>query len=206
MYQFSRAIFRELALPYTWDDDQPPSGHGSHPVVLVTYVDAAAYCDWLSEELGRAVRLPTEAEWERAARGGLDGYRYPWGNDVDPTRCNYLTDASAKRQRGTRPTGTYPPNGFGLYDVCGNVWEWVADWYGPDYYGVGEMNDPRGPESGSMRRMRPGNITPPSDTKMAWSAYATPDQKWPLSPSASTRGPAASSASKRGVVNTSPYE
>jgi formylglycine-generating enzyme len=150
-------VFRELALPYIWEHDQPPSGHGSHPVVLVTYRDALAYCEWLGEELGRTVRLPTEAEWERAARGGLDGYRYPWGNEIDATRCNYLTDASAKRQRGTRPTGTYPPNAFGLYDVCGNVWEWVSDWYGPDYYGVGETKDPRGPESGSMRIVRGGS-------------------------------------------------
>jgi len=150
-------VFRELALPYTWQRDQPPSGHGSHPVVLVTYRDALAYCDWLGQDLGRTVRLPTEAEWERAARGGLDGYRYPWGNDIDATRCNYLTDASAKRQRGTRPTGTYPPNAFGLYDVCGNVWEWVSDWYGPDYYGVGETKDPRGPDSGSMRIVRGGS-------------------------------------------------
>src|SRR5262249_21371013 len=82
--------------------------------------DAAAYCAWLGEQLQRAVRLPTEAEWERAARGGVDGHRYPWGNDIDPSRANYLTDPAIKRQRGTRPTGTYPPNPFGLYDVGGN--------------------------------------------------------------------------------------
>ncbi|HXI31823.1 MAG TPA: formylglycine-generating enzyme family protein [Vicinamibacterales bacterium] len=150
-------VFRELALPYTWDGDQPPAGHGSHPVVLITYEDTVAYCRWLSEELQRQVRLPTEAEWERAARGGVDGYRYPWGNDIDPSRCNYLTDASIKRQRGTRPTGTYPPNAFGLYDVCGNVWEWVSDWYSPDYYGTGDTRDPRGPDSGAMRIVRGGS-------------------------------------------------
>jgi formylglycine-generating enzyme required for sulfatase activity len=151
------SLFRELASPYVWDNDQPPAGHGSHPVVLVQFDDALAYCRWLSEALERTVRLPTEAEWEKAARGGTDGQRYPWGNDIDSSRCNFLIDPATKRQRGTRPTGTYPPNAYGLYDVCGNVWEWVADWYGPEYYGVGDMRDPRGPEPDSMRIVRGGS-------------------------------------------------
>src|SRR5262249_30240155 len=70
--------FREMAALYVWTDGQPPSGLGTHPVVLVRYEDAVAYCAWLSEAIERAVRLPTEAEWERAARGGVDGVRYPW--------------------------------------------------------------------------------------------------------------------------------
>ena len=122
-------VFRELAAPYVWENDQPPANHGSHPVVLVRHDDALAYCEWLSTDLGRTVRLPSEAEWEFAARGGVEGQRYPWGNDIDASRCCYLVDPSIKRQRGTRPTGTYPPNAYGLYDICGNVWEWVADWY-----------------------------------------------------------------------------
>src|SRR5580765_504027 len=93
--------FRELAAPYVWTGGQPPSGLGTHPVVLVRYDDAVAYCAWLSEAIERTVRLPTEAEWERAARGGVDGLRYPWGDDIDPSRANYLADPSAKRQRGT---------------------------------------------------------------------------------------------------------
>jgi formylglycine-generating enzyme len=151
------ALFRELAAAYVWSGDQPPAGHGGHPVVLVTYDDAVAYCVWLSEEMGRVVRLPTEAEWERAARGGIDGHRYPWGNDIDASRGNFLADRAIKRQRGTRPTGTYPPNAYGLYDVCGNVWEWVSDWYSPDYYGMGDMENPRGPDSGTMRVVRGGS-------------------------------------------------
>jgi formylglycine-generating enzyme len=115
-----------------------------------------AYCRWLSGELQRDVRLPTEAEWEKAARGGVDGQRYPWGNDIDPTRGNFLTDPSVKRQRGTRPTGTYPPNAYGLYDMCGNVWEWVSDWYAADYYGSGQVRDPGGPGFGDMRIVRGG--------------------------------------------------
>jgi formylglycine-generating enzyme required for sulfatase activity len=150
-------MFRELAGPYAWRDAEPPPGHGSHPVVLVRYEDALAYCRWLAESLGRVVRLPTEAEWEKAARAGLEGLRYPWGNDVDGSRANYLVDGIAKRQRGTRPTGTYPPNAFGLYDMCGNVWEWVSDWYAGDSYGLAEDRDPRGPEIGNMRIVRGGS-------------------------------------------------
>jgi formylglycine-generating enzyme len=151
------SMFRELAAPYEWEDKSPPASHGAHPVVLVRYDDALAYCRWLSDTIGRVVRLPTEAEWEKAARGGLEGQRYPWGDDIDPSRGNYLVDPSTKKQRGTRPAGTYPPNAYGLYDVAGNVWEWVSDWYSPDYYGLGEMRDPPGPATGNMRILRGGS-------------------------------------------------
>ena len=83
-------LFRELAAPYVWENGDPPAGHGSHPVVLVGYDDALAYCAWLADAIGRDVRLPTEAEWEKAARGGADGLRYPWGNEIDPSRGNYV--------------------------------------------------------------------------------------------------------------------
>jgi formylglycine-generating enzyme required for sulfatase activity len=149
-------LFRDLAAPYVWNHE-PPVGFGAHPVVMVRYDDALAYCRWLSNAIGRVVRLPTEAEWEKAARGDTEGLRYPWGDDIDPSRCNLLPDASVKRQRGTRPTGTYPPNGYGLYDMIGNVWEWVSDWYAEDYYSTGEARDPHGPESGSMRIVRGGS-------------------------------------------------
>jgi formylglycine-generating enzyme len=151
------SMFRELAVPYVWEGSEPPANRSSHPVVLVRYEDAVAYCDWLGAALSRRVRLPTEAEWEKAARGGTDGQRYPWGNEIDPSQGNFLADPSSKRQRGTRPVGTYAPNGFGLYDVIGNVWEWVSDWYGRDSYGLGEPRDPRGPESGPMRIVRGGS-------------------------------------------------
>ncbi len=151
------SVFRDLAAPYVWENDQPPPGHGSHPVVLVRYDEALAYCQWLSTEINRVVRLPTEAEWEKAARGGIEGQRYPWGDDLDASCCNFLTDPAVKRQRGTRPTGTYPPNAYGLYDMCGNVWEWVADWYGAEYYGFGDMRNPRGPDTGNMRVVRGGS-------------------------------------------------
>lgn len=149
--------FRDLAQPYVWLDGEPPAGRGSHPVALVRYEDAIAFCQWMGAALGREVRLPTEAEWEKAARGGLEGRRYPWGDDIDPTKANYLADPSVKNQRGTRPTGTYPPNGYGLCDVAGNVWEWVSDWYAADYYGGGDALDPRGPATGRLRILRGGS-------------------------------------------------
>jgi sulfatase modifying factor 1 len=163
-------VFKELGAPYVWDGDNPPPGHGSHPIVLVSFGDAEAYCRWLSEETRRAFRLPTEAEWEKAARGGLEGRLYPWGDDIDSSRCNFLDDPAAKRQRGTRPSGTYPPNAFGLCDVVGNVWEWVSDWYGSEYYGGGDASDPRGPETGSMRIVRGGSWVN-DDVKMLRCAY-----------------------------------
>ena len=163
-------IFKELAAPYVWQDHNPPAGHGSHPVVLVSLDDAMVYCRWLSEAIDRVARLPTEAEWEKAARGGVEGRRYPWGDDIDASRGNSLEDPSAKRQRGTRPAGTYLPNVFGLCDVVGNVWEWVSDWYDGEYYGGGDMNDPRGPDTGSLRIVRGGSWVN-DDVKMLRCAY-----------------------------------
>ncbi len=88
----AEAAFRELASPYIWRGGDLPKDRGLHPVTLVTHADAVAYCVWLGTRLGRTVRLPTEAEWERAARGGIDGRRYPWGDEIDPSRSNFLPD------------------------------------------------------------------------------------------------------------------
>jgi len=147
--------FKEIAGGFAWSAGEPPAGQGSHPVVLVTLDDANAYCEWLSAAVGRSVRLPTEAEWEKAARGGVDGSRYPWGDDMDPVRGHFLS--SGEDRRGTRPTGTYPPNGYGLCDMIGNVWEWVTDWYHRDYYATSETRDPKGPLSGTLRIVRGGS-------------------------------------------------
>jgi sulfatase modifying factor 1 len=163
-------VFRDLAAPYVWQGGQPPAGHANHPVVLVQYDDAVAYCSWLSEVTQRIVRLPTEAEWEKAARGGADGQRYPWGNDFDPAACSYLADASVKRSRGTRPTGTYPANAYGLCDMIGNVWEWVSDWYDAEYYGRDDHRNPGGPDAGTLRVVRGGSWVT-DDLEMLRSSY-----------------------------------
>jgi formylglycine-generating enzyme required for sulfatase activity len=151
------AMFRELAAPYVWRGGEPPRDRAAHPVTLVGHADALAYCTWLSERLGRTVRLPSEAEWERAARGDLDGRQYPWGDDIDPSRANFLPDPALKRHRGTRPVGSYEPNAWGLFDMSGNVWEWVGDWYSADAYRDGHRRNPTGPPGGALRVLRGGS-------------------------------------------------
>jgi formylglycine-generating enzyme required for sulfatase activity len=151
------ASFRELAAPYIWRHGHHPQERAHHPVALVGFHDALAYCAWLSRAIGHPVRLPTEAEWERAARAGLESRRYPWGDDIDPSRANFLPDPALKRHHGTRPVGSYPPNAFELFDMTGNVWEWVSDWYRADIYREEERRNPQGPAAGSFRILRGGS-------------------------------------------------
>ena len=148
--------FRTLATTYCWSNGTPPEGREHHPVTLVGYEDATAYCDWLAIKTSNPIRLPTEAEWECAARGGLEGKRYPWGDALDPAYAHFLPNAGMKTQRGTAPVGSYPANGFRLFDMAGNVWQWVSDWYASAYYERAQYLNPRGPDSGSMRIVRGG--------------------------------------------------
>lgn len=145
--------FRRLAARFAWTGQTPPAGMEKHPVVLVTFEDATEYAAWLSRETGALYRLPTEAEWERAARLGARGKR-PWGDDIDPSRANYLVRAEDKETSSTRPVGSYPPTPGGLYDIIGNAWEWVSDYYAP--YPNEGVNNPGGPASGALRIVRGG--------------------------------------------------
>ncbi len=124
----------------------------AQPVVGVSWFDAAAYCDWLSRRWGEQFRLPTEAEWEFAARGGLEQQLYPWGNAPVSERPGY----HARWTHAPEPVGTAAPNGFGLYDMCENVHEWCSDWYDPGYYAVSPADNPPGPSTGKRRASRGG--------------------------------------------------
>ena len=137
--------------PPFWED--PQFNIPEQPVVAVSWFEAKQYCDWLTAATGKRFRLPTEAEWERAARGGDENKLFPWG-DASP---HSLPDYSKRWQKGPEPIGHYAPNGFGLYDICENVHEWCGDWYQADYYATSPERNPRGPESGSRRASRGGS-------------------------------------------------
>ncbi len=123
------------------------------PVVAVSWFDAVGYCEWLSSETGQRFRLPTEAEWECATRGGLTAALYPWGDEPPQSRPDYDT----RWIHGPEPCGSGAPNGYGLYDMCENVHEWCSDWYVPDYYAVSPQRNPYGPETGVRRVSRGGS-------------------------------------------------
>jgi formylglycine-generating enzyme len=142
-------------------DWRHPDGPGSsiaqkekYPVVHISWVDAEAYAKWAGK------RLPTEAEWEFAARGGLEAKKYAWGDEFRPggkSMANTWQGPFPNQNltedgfRTASPVGSFPPNGYGLYDTAGNVWEWCADWYSRDYFKISPKEDPKGPESSEDR-------------------------------------------------------
>ena len=146
--EFRRATGRAMP-PFRM---QPEFAQPAQPVVGVNWFDAVAYCDWLSRPAGERFRLPTEAEWEWAARGGLEQQLYPWGNQPVFDRDGYR----ARWTHAPEPVGTAAPNAFGLYDMCENVHEWCADWYDPGYYAVSPTDNPQGPPTGTRRASRGG--------------------------------------------------
>jgi formylglycine-generating enzyme required for sulfatase activity len=135
-------------------------GRGDHPVVHVSWADAAAFATWSGD------RLPTEAEWEFAARGGLPGRVFPWGDEREPGgehRMNVwqggFPDANSKADGyyGTCPVDAFPANGFGLHNATGNVWEWTADWFDPEFRARDRAHDPRGPAQGTLKLQKGGS-------------------------------------------------
>lgn len=141
---------RATAPPF-WSD--PSFSHPQQPVVGVSWFEAIAYCEWLGSVSDRRFRLPSEAEWERAARCDVDGKLYPWG-DAPPLS---LPDYEKRWLTGPEPVARYAPNAFGLYNICDNVHEWCSDWYQADYYSVSPARNPRGPETGTRKASRGGS-------------------------------------------------
>jgi sulfatase modifying factor 1 len=124
--------------------------HPQQPVTGISWFDAERYCVWLASQTCRAYRLPTEAEWERAARADLEQKDFPWGNEPPQSSPDYAT----RWQSRPEPVALSIPNAFGLYDMCDNVHEWCSDWYDPDYYAVSPERNPRGPVLSSLSAPR----------------------------------------------------
>jgi formylglycine-generating enzyme required for sulfatase activity len=140
--------------------DSSIRGREHYPVVHVSWNDAAEFAKWAGK------RLPTEAEWEYAARGGLEQKIYPWGDELTPGGrhlCNIWQgvfpdeDTAEDGYAGTAPVDAYPPNGYGFYTITGNVWEWCYDWFDPRYHVTGTRHNPVGPTEGAAKVMKGGS-------------------------------------------------
>ena len=155
--------------PYNWPAGKADPKKLDHPVTAISWDDASEYCKWAGK------RLPTEAEWEKAARGLIEGAQYPWG-DRQPTN----KDARFDTVEGPGPVGKFAPNGFDLYDIAGNVWEWTGDWYARDYYGAAPEQDPKGPAAGQYKVLRGGSWADVSKyLRVAHRTWARPAERGP---------------------------
>ena len=135
--------------PVYWNDSRYNAPQ--QPVVGINWHDAVAYAEWAGK------RLSTEAEWEKAARGGLSGKLYLWGDEMSHDNANYFRTGGKDVWSEPSPVGSFSANGYGLYDMAGNVWEGCADWYGEDYYSGSPKSNPTGPSSGERRVGRGGS-------------------------------------------------
>lgn len=144
-----------LLPPPFWSD--PAFSHPEQPVVGVSWFEANRYCEWLSTSSGGKFRLPTEAEWERAARASREGALFPWGDAPPQSLPGYADRCQTHWKTGPEPVGLADANGYGLYNMCDNVHEWCSDWYAPDYYAISPERNPYGPETGARRASRGGS-------------------------------------------------
>jgi sulfatase modifying factor 1 len=148
-----------------WNEPEGPGStlktRGNHPVVHISWHDATAFTAWCGK------RLPTEAEWEYAARGGLEQKLYPWGDKLRPNgehRCNLWQgefpkiDTAEDGYAGTSPVDAFPPNDFGLFSITGNTWEWCSDWFDTHFHRTAAPENPKGPPTGNSRVMKGGSF------------------------------------------------
>ena len=140
----------QSSAPPFWNDSN--FNRDEQPVVAVSWFEAAKYCEWLSAGSGKKYRLPSEAEWEWAARGGAARKSFPWGDDAPQS----IPDYASRWKSGPESVGRWA-NGFGVFDICENVHEWCGDWFSPEYYSISPEKNPRGPESGSRKASRGGS-------------------------------------------------
>ena len=140
--------------PKLWSDGE--FNHPRQPVVAVSWIEAVKYCDWLTQFDGRHYRLPTEAEWERAARGGREGDLYPWG-DTPPAEWPEYVRRWGREVIAPLEVGQGTPNPYGLYDMGENLHEWCADWFDKDYSAISPSRNPQGPATGTRRASRGGS-------------------------------------------------
>jgi formylglycine-generating enzyme len=144
-------------VPLLWND--PAFNHPEQPVAGVSWYEALHYCEWLSKSSDRKFRfrLPTEAEWERAARGGHEGALFPWGDEPPQSLPGYAERCAGYWRTGPEPVGRTEPNAYGLYNMCDNVHEWCSDRYAADYYAMSPERNPQGPENDERRASRGGS-------------------------------------------------
>ncbi len=161
-YEVTNALYKKFMdatghkAPPFWDNSRYNAPN--HPVVGVSWQDAQAYAKWAGK------RLPTEAEWEKAARGGLDGKKYPGGDKITHNDANYGGIGAKDKWDYTAPVGSFAPNGYGLYDMAGSVWEWCMDFYAENYYSNSPARNPIGPASGFLRVVRGGAWNSPGSS------------------------------------------
>ncbi len=169
------------AVPWSLADDQP--------VVFVSWNDAQAFCRWLSRKEKRTYRLPTEAEWEMGCRGGSVWTRFPWGDRLPGDRDTNFGDGNPRLPESlttvsdgyesVSPVQAFPPNGYGLYDMGGNVMQWVEDWYDRNYYETSPLEDPKGPSKGTGRVNKGGNwYASPADCRCAFRGFSGPSMSF----------------------------
>ena len=150
--EYAKFLIVKPQPPPFWSD--PVFSDPEQPVVGICWDEAVAYCLWLSEEFGRRYRLPSEAEWERAARGGHEGGQYPWGDE--PPSDRFFSGVNSETG-GPARVGINQPNDFGLFDMSEGVHEWCSDWYDYNYYQTSPERNPHGPQTGRRRCSRGGS-------------------------------------------------